>query len=205
MTTKSIDELKAILSKSEGENIAEEVEIEEKAIKDKEEEDEEKEKKECPSEKSLTEEVEIIEVDVSKSLKGMFDTYFGGVAKVLEDLDKSISAVNEENKANFEGLAKSLKEIVEDGSKLKKSLESLEERVKKLEETPNTRKSITSDVEVKERFEKSEGEVDINVIGDKLVELAMQGRIPPTEVAKFEVKKSLDVLNKGTKHLLGIA
>jgi|GEM_PF-4198515 len=204
MTTKSIDELKAILSKSEGENIAEEVEIEEKAIKDK-EEDEEEEKKECPSEKSLTEEVEIIEVDVSKSLKGMFDTYFGGVAKVLEDLDKSISAVNEENKANFEGLAKSLKEIVEDGSKLKKSLESLEERVKKLEETPNTRKSITSDVEVKERFEKSEGEVDINVIGDKLVELAMQGRIPPTEVAKFEVKKSLDVLNKGTKHLLGIA
>ena len=205
MTTKSIDELKAILSKSEGENIAEEVEVKEKAIKDKEEEDEEKEKKECPSEKSLTEEVEIIEVDVSKSLKGMFDTYFGGVAKVLEDLDKSISAVNEENKANFEGLAKSLKEIVEDGSKLKKSLESLEERVKKLEETPNTRKSITSDVEVKERFEKSEGEVDINVIGDKLVELAMQGRIPPTEVAKFEVKKSLDVLNKGTKHLLGIA
>ena len=204
MTTKSIDELKAILSKSEGENIAEEVEVKEKAIKDK-EEDEEEEKKECPSEKSLTEEVEIIEVDVSKSLKGMFDTYFGGVAKVLEDLDKSISAVNEENKANFEGLAKSLKEIVEDGSKLKKSLESLEERVKKLEETPNTRKSITSDVEVKERFEKSEGVVDINVTGDKLVELAMQGRIPPTEVAKFEVKKSLDVLNKGTKHLLGIA
>ncbi len=213
MIKKTLEELKNLLSKS---TVKEETPTPSK--EEEKEEKEEKKKKEVPQEpeteqikteeielttenKSLSDTVEIVEVNVSKLMESIFVPYFEKIVATFEEFQKMVDSIRQENNEILLNITEAVKEVVEDGSELKGKLEEIEKRLSKLEETPRVKKSVQSDMEVKERFEKSQNG-EYQRILTKLTNLAIQGKIDFTDVPKFELAKSLDVLSPATRQLL---
>lgn len=196
MIRKKLEELKNVFGKSASEPLA-------KAEEQKEQEEQLAENVVQETVENVPEAdsgVEVVEVNVSKSLEAVFKPYVEAVSGAIEEFRKAFDALREENKNALSGITEVLSAIAETNENLKKAVEELEKRVSKLEETPNVRKSVRSDLEVKERFEKHVE--DYRGILNKLTDLAIQGKINPIEVSKFELTKSLDALSPATRRLL---
>lgn len=131
---------------------------------------------------------------------------------ILEELSKSLNNLEAKNSTALNGIVTSLEELnksleakTKKADDLEKSLADVMKRLEALEKTPNAKKSVDT---VEKNFEGNAKADEKKISKSQQLEIltnaALEGKIPLTDVNKFEISGgNVEFLSEAAKKLLG--